>query len=207
MELLLIALIIYSVLGTIFFLTFLVVKNGRIKELNSEIRLYRQLTEEASKNNDWTVLVDNLNNYSAGIINRLCKIIVQSYQRLVPQWSLTSFGIFFDKSSLINNKEKKDFIKNTFTYALGLLDAKILADIVTKYLKEEGNFDEKNARVGLIFIMSVILKEGNAGQLATCFAREFKENIKELLDSSEITDDEKILIQAGLIKIKKMLNK
>lgn len=199
------ALIMLIVLETAAFISFIVIRNKRVNELESEIKLLHQLTSEESKNDDWVVLMNNLNNYSARIIKRLNKIIAQSYQRLMPKWSLDCFGEFLDELNLIKDKEKKNFIRNIFNYALGLLDAKILADIITNYLKEENSFDEKNARIGLVPIMSIILKEGNAGQLATCFSRELEKNIKELLDSPEIQDDEKILIHAGSIKIKKML--
>lgn len=199
-----IALIALIVLETAAFISFIVIRNKRVSELKSEINLYRQLTGE-SKNNDAIVFVANLDNYSTGILRRLRKLIAQSYQQFTPQWPLNCFGNFVNELDSISNQEKKGFIKNTFTNAISLLDAKIFADIITKYLRYEGNFDEKDARDGLVIIMSVILKGGNAGQLATCFNRELEENIKELLDSSEIQSEEKILIHAGWIKIKKML--
>lgn len=205
MEPLMIALIALLALVAAAFVAFIIVKNKRIKELNSEIRLYLQLTDETSRHNDAIIFGANLNDYSAGIIQRLSQIMVQSYQRFIPKWSLACFGMFLEELVLVKDQEKKDLIKNTFTYALGSLDAKILADIITNHLKIEGDFDEPNAKNGLLLIVSVILKSGDAGQLATCFNREFEENIKELLASPEISDDAKVLIHAGLIKIKKML--
>ncbi|MFZ2310080.1 MAG: hypothetical protein WAW11_00870 [Patescibacteria group bacterium] len=205
MEPLMIVLGALLALAIVTLISFFIVKNKRIGELESEIRLYRQLTSEESKNNDAMVFVANLNDYSVRIITSLNKMITQSYQRFAPKWSLDYFGIFLDELNLVNNQEKKDLIKSIFAFSLSLLDAKILADIITKHLKDEGNFDEKTAKDGLSFIMSVILKSGNAGQLATCFKRELKENIKKLLDAPEISADENILIQAGWIKIEKML--
>jgi hypothetical protein len=205
MEPLMTALITLAALEAAAFFLLLIVKNKRIKELNSEIKLYRQLTGEASKKNDGVVFVANLNNYSSGIIKRLNTLICQGYQKFMPKWPLDCFGLFINDLHLVKNRGKKDFIKNTFTYALGLLDVKILADIVTKHLKENGNFDEPNARDGLVIIMSVILNGGNASNVATHFKVKLEENINELLNSSEITEDEKVLIGAGWIKIKKML--
>jgi hypothetical protein len=199
MEPLMIILGTLLALALVTLIAFFIVKNKRISELEFEIKLYRQLTSEESKNNHSIVFVDNLDNYSTGLIKKLSYLISQSYQRFAPKWPLSYFGIFLDELAFVKNQEKKDLIKNILIDALSSSDTKIFADIVTKYLKDQDNFDDKAARAGLAFIISVVLKGG------TCFSREFEENIKGLLASPEISDDNKILIQAGSIKVKRML--
>lgn len=207
MEPLMIILGALLALALVTLISFFIVKNKRISELESEIKLYRQLTDETSKHNDAIIFGANLNNYSNGIIQRLSQIMVQSYKKFIPKWALACFGIFLEELDLVKDQEKKDLIKNTFIYALGSLDAKILADIITNHLKVEGDFDEPNAKNGLLLIVSIILKSGNAGQLATCFNRELEANIKIMLNSPETKDEDKYLIHAGWIKIEKMLTK
>lgn len=194
-------------LALVTLIAFFIVKNKRISELESEIHLYCKLTSEESKNNDAILFVANLNNYSLEILKRLNKLIIQSYQRFMIKWPLDCFGRFLNELDLVSNQEKKDFIKNTFTYALSSISPIVLANIVTTYLKDNGGFEDDDSRGGLEFIIFIALKNGDASSMAINFKREFEENIKEILDLPEKNSDEKILIQAGSIKIKKMLSK
>jgi hypothetical protein len=206
MEPLLAILIMLIVLETTAFISFIVIRNKKVNELKSEINLYSKLTGEESRNNDAIVFVANLNNYSLEILKRLNKLIIQSYQRFMIRWPLDCFGRFLNELDLVGNQEKKDFIKNTFTYALGSISPKIIANIITTYLNDNGTFEEDGAQDGLEFIIFVVLKHGDASNMAINFKLEFEKNIQELINSPEKNGDEKVLIQAGSIKIKKMLS-
>lgn len=182
------------------FVIFVIVKEKRIKELELENSLYRRLTRYDER----VLEIENLQKFPTKMIGGLASLIQKVYEKTIPLWSLCDTGGFLKELKEVDDQNKQALIKKIFTDSLLSLNHRQLADIIFKHLQEANHFDNSKAQEALNFLVSA-LKEDPTGSLAEKLEYELSTGIKVLLDSENKTDDEKVLIRAGFIKLRRML--
>jgi len=189
--------------------------------LNDKLRFLNIITNghnvKDNVDDEENEVIAYFNRLSFEVINYYCVKIILYYKQKILDYNIFNIGCFVDKIEsmevVLSGRSKRNFLIELFEKALSETDIKYLAKIFVESIEYDicvGSLigsGTNNAHVirGRKAIWKILIKDGNHGETASSFVKEFDNGIAVLLAKKEIDEDNKKIIVAESVKFHKLL--
>lgn len=196
---------IIMIIAGITIIALVIFYENRIKFYKAKLSLLFKLTSPEQSTRFYFLDIERLQEEKFKVINQLGGSLKWCLKERINDWSLFNLGRYDLEIDQIKNEDKRQIIKFWFIDALGDIPAKKFAEMFIKNIEQNLRVDissyYKSIERGKELIFSAI----NGRNLASSFYPELSAGIELLLKRPDLVENDKIIISAELINIKKIV--